>query len=114
MSTEQYWRQLNKDYEENGLALALGAGVSVRCDLPDWRTLLEARALVLPLVVTETKGKNDSTKYLPTVILSPQLGAFLNQNARQVVVLHNSFAMPSTTSSPIMKTRVEISIQLSL
>jgi len=41
MSTEQYWRQLNKDYEENGLALALGAGVSVRCDLPDWRALLE-------------------------------------------------------------------------
>ena len=40
MSTEQYWRQLNKDYEENG-ALALEAGVSVRCDLPDWRALLE-------------------------------------------------------------------------
>src|SRR5215831_600067 len=108
MSTEQYWRQLNKDYEENGLALALGAGVSVRCDLPDWRALLER----ITISCYGDEGENASTKYLPMVILSPQLGAFLNQNARQVVVLHKSFAMPSTTSSPIMKTRVEISIQL--
>jgi SIR2-like domain len=42
MTTEQdNWDLLNADYTENGVALALGAGVSAGCNLPNWRDLLE-------------------------------------------------------------------------
>lgn len=34
------WNQLKKRYEERGLVLALGAGVSIGCKLPSWEELL--------------------------------------------------------------------------
>jgi hypothetical protein len=39
MTTEDDWRRLNKDYRDNGIALALGSGVSVACQLPNWREM---------------------------------------------------------------------------
>ena len=41
MTTEHDWERLNKDYRKNGIALALGAGVSADCNLPNWCELLE-------------------------------------------------------------------------
>lgn len=45
MTTERDWERLNKDYRKNGIALALGAGVSAGCNLPNWRDLLERIAI---------------------------------------------------------------------
>jgi hypothetical protein len=41
MSAGESWDRLKKDYSEIGIALALGAGVSVGCQLPNWYQLLE-------------------------------------------------------------------------
>lgn len=40
MDSESYWRRLGKAYKENGIALALGAGLSVGSNLPNWNQLL--------------------------------------------------------------------------
>jgi len=45
MTTGDDWRRLNKDYRDNGVALALGSGVSLACQLPNWRDLLERIAI---------------------------------------------------------------------
>ena len=45
MTTEHDWERLNEDYRENGIALALGAGISADCHLPYWRELLERIAI---------------------------------------------------------------------
>jgi SIR2-like domain len=45
MTAEHDWEQLNADYRENGIALALGAGVSLDCSVPNWRDLLERIAI---------------------------------------------------------------------
>jgi SIR2-like domain len=39
------WERLNADYKRSGIALALGAGVSADCNLPNWRELLERIAI---------------------------------------------------------------------
>jgi SIR2-like domain len=41
MRTEENWDRLKKDYRKTGIVLALGAGVSKGCALPDWRQLLK-------------------------------------------------------------------------
>src|ERR1044072_1214377 len=41
MTSENNWKQLREDYKEKGIALALGAGVSMGCKLPNWYQLLE-------------------------------------------------------------------------
>src|SRR5262245_3395236 len=43
MTTGDDWRRLNKDYRDNGVALALGSGVSVACQLPNWRERIAIR-----------------------------------------------------------------------
>jgi SIR2-like domain len=42
---QQPWDELQRDYVKNGVALALGAGVSVGCNLPNWCQLLERIAV---------------------------------------------------------------------
>ena len=39
-TSERAWRELRAAYRRRGLVLALGAGVSFGCDLPNWETLL--------------------------------------------------------------------------
>ena len=41
MSSERNWTRLKGDYTKKGIALALGAGVSMGCKLPNWYQLLE-------------------------------------------------------------------------
>jgi hypothetical protein len=41
MTSEKNWERLRKDYLKKGIALALGAGVSMDCKLPNWYQLLE-------------------------------------------------------------------------
>jgi hypothetical protein len=40
LGAEKNWNKLKKRYEEHGLVLALGAGVSAGCNLPSWDQLL--------------------------------------------------------------------------
>jgi len=40
MTDESRWKSLRKEYRERGIVLALGAGVSKSCKLPDWPELL--------------------------------------------------------------------------
>jgi hypothetical protein len=41
VSNNQSWSQLEETYQKKGLVLALGAGVSVGCGLPNWEGLLK-------------------------------------------------------------------------
>lgn len=41
MPSDKIWKQLEETYREKGLVLALGAGVSVGCKLPNWEELLK-------------------------------------------------------------------------
>jgi len=41
MPDNESWSQLEETYRDKGLVLALGAGVSVGCGLPNWETLLK-------------------------------------------------------------------------
>ena len=41
VTAEENWERLRRDYAHNGIALALGAGVSIDSKLPHWRELLE-------------------------------------------------------------------------
>jgi len=40
------WKKLEDDYRQHGLVFALGAGVSLGCNLPDWSELLKRLAEV--------------------------------------------------------------------
>jgi hypothetical protein len=42
---QNHWGELKDKYRKNGIALALGAGVSTGCDLPDWCELLRRIAI---------------------------------------------------------------------
>ena len=45
MSRDEVWAELKESYQENGLVLALGAGVSKGCKLPSWEQLLRRIAV---------------------------------------------------------------------
>lgn len=40
MAADENWRKLSEAYQEHGLVLALGAGLSIGCQIPSWEELL--------------------------------------------------------------------------